>query len=44
MRMFGRLEHLSHKDRLRELVLFKLEKRLLREDLINGHKYLKARC
>lgn len=40
-KIFGRLEHLSHEDRLRELVLFKLEKRLLSGDLINEHKSLR---
>ncbi|KAJ7396463.1 hypothetical protein BTVI_145367 [Pitangus sulphuratus] len=42
--MIKGLEHLSYKDRLRELDLFSLKKRQLREDLINAYKYLKGRC
>jgi len=42
MRILRELQHLSHKERLREMGLFSQEKRRLQGDLISAFQYLKG--
>jgi len=42
MNMIIMLEHLSYKERLREEVLFSLEKRRLQEDIVTAFQYLEG--
>jgi len=44
MKMVKGLQHASCEEKLRELGPFSLERRWLREDLINFYKYLEERC
>lgn len=38
------VEHLSYEETLQKLGLFSLEKRRMKEDLINTYKYVEDRC
>ena len=40
-KMIQGMEHLSYKDRLTELGLFSLEKRMLQGDMVEAFQYLK---
>ncbi len=42
MKMIGGLEHLCYEDRLRELMLFSLQKWRLQRDLVAAFQYLKG--